>query len=115
MTGPPMTPRQINRVAVFCGSNVGQGDAYLRTAAALGRELAARRIGLVFGGTRKGLMGVLADATRDAGGSAHGVITRRLLDRWGLCSRRSSVRPSPGLRSRHAAALPARKCSVRYR
>src|SRR4030081_3237501 len=79
MTGAAetMTQRKISRVAVFCGSNVGQGGAYVKAAAALGRELAGRRIGLVFGGTMKGLMGVLADATLDAGGSAHGVITRR--------------------------------------
>jgi hypothetical protein len=79
-----MTRRRIDRIAVFCGSNVGQGDAYVRAAAALGRELAARRIGLVFGGTSKGLMKVLADAVLDAGGTAHGVITQRLLDRGQL-------------------------------
>jgi uncharacterized protein (TIGR00730 family) len=79
-----MIQRQIDRIAVFCGSNVGQGDAYTRAAAALGRELAARRIGLVFGGTSKGLMAVLADAVLDAGGSAHGVITQRLFDRGQL-------------------------------
>ena len=82
-----MTQRQIARVAVFCGSNVGQGDAYRRAAAALGRELAARGIGLVFGGTMKGLMGVLADAVVDAGGAAHGVITQRLFDRGHLHAR----------------------------
>jgi uncharacterized protein (TIGR00730 family) len=93
MTGreplPPhqTTPRRISRIAVFCGSNVGQGDAYVGAAAALGRELAARRIGLVFGGTMKGLMGVLADAVLDAGGSAHGVITQRLFDRGQLHQR----------------------------
>src|SRR5438445_554596 len=75
---------QRSGVAVFGGSKVGHGDAYAGAAAALGRELAGRRIGLVFGGTMKGLMGVLADATLGAGGSAHGVITRRLLDRGQL-------------------------------
>ena len=85
-----MTQRRIARVAVFCGSNVGQGDAYRNAAAALGRELAARRIGLVFGGTMKGLMGVLADAVIDAGGRAHGVITQRLFDRGHLHGRLSA-------------------------
>jgi uncharacterized protein (TIGR00730 family) len=84
---PHMTQRRIARVAVFCGSNVGRGDGYRRAAAALGRELAARRIGLVFGGTMKGLMGVLADAVVDAGGRARGVITQRLFDRGHLHSR----------------------------
>jgi uncharacterized protein (TIGR00730 family) len=85
-----MTQRRIARVAVFCGSNVGQGDAYRRVAAALGRELAARGIGLVFGGTMKGLMGVLADAVVDAGGKTHGVITQRLFDRGQLHARLSA-------------------------
>jgi uncharacterized protein (TIGR00730 family) len=79
-----MIPRRLGHVAVYCGSNVGTGDAYKRAAAALGRELAARKIGLVFGGTMKGLMGILADATLDAGGSAHGVITQRLFDKGQL-------------------------------
>src|SRR5215467_2474105 len=80
-----MSQRRIERIAVFLGSNVGQGDAYVAAATALGRTLAARRIGLVFGGTSKGLMKVLAAAVAEGGGSAHGVITQRLLDRGQLC------------------------------
>lgn len=76
--------REIRRVAVFCGSNFGDSDAYRQTAAALGRELAARGIALVYGGTTKGLMGVVADAVIEAGGKAHGVITRRLADKGHL-------------------------------
>ncbi|MCC7346299.1 MAG: TIGR00730 family Rossman fold protein [Variibacter sp.] len=82
-----MSLRKLQRVAVFCGSNFGEGDAYRDAAAALGRELAARRITLVYGGTLKGLMGIVADATIDAGGQAHGVITRRLADRGQLHTR----------------------------
>ena len=85
-----MTQRRIARVAVFCGSNVGQGDAYRRAATALGRELVARRSGLVYGGTMKGLMGVLADAVIDAGGQAHGVITQRLFEKGQLHARLSA-------------------------
>lgn len=79
-----MTKRRIARVAVYCGSNFGQGEAYRNAAVALGRELAVRGIGLVYGGTMKGLMGVVADAFLDAGGSAHGVITQRLFDKGQL-------------------------------
>jgi uncharacterized protein (TIGR00730 family) len=70
--------RTINRIAVFCGSNFGRGDAYKQGAAGLGRAMARHGIGLVYGGTNKGLMGVLADAVLEGGGSAHGVITTRL-------------------------------------
>lgn len=68
----------MNSVAVFCGSNFGASPAYAEAASALGREMAARGLRLVYGGTSKGLMGVLADAVLDAGGTVTGVITQRL-------------------------------------
>ncbi|MGE0846594.1 MAG: TIGR00730 family Rossman fold protein [Flavobacteriaceae bacterium] len=70
--------RRIRRIAVYCGSNVGKGDAYTQAAAELGAEIARRGIGIVYGGTHKGLMGALADAALAAGGDVHGVITERL-------------------------------------
>lgn len=70
--------RSIKRIAVFCGSNFGKGEAYSEGAAALGRALVRHGIGLVYGGTNKGLMGVLADAVLEGGGTAHGVLTTRL-------------------------------------
>jgi uncharacterized protein (TIGR00730 family) len=79
-----MTTRRIRNIAVFCGSNTGEGEAYVEAAAALGRALASRGIGIVYGGTMKGLMGVLADAVLASGGHAHGVITRRLADKGHL-------------------------------
>ena len=100
-----MTDRRISRVAVFCGSNVGRGEAYGRAAAGLGRELARRGIGLVFGGTIKGLMGVLADAVLDAGGSAHGVITRRLFERGHLHQRLTTHEIAAAMGSRKGRML----------
>jgi uncharacterized protein (TIGR00730 family) len=50
-------------------------------AQALGRELAGRGIGVVYGGGNVGLMGALADATMQAGGEVIGVIPQPLLDR----------------------------------
>jgi uncharacterized protein (TIGR00730 family) len=76
-----MTNRALRSVAVYCGSNKGSDPVYARAAAALGRVLAERGIRLVYGGGDVGLMGVLADAVRDAGGEVHGVITRALVDR----------------------------------
>src|SRR5262249_27445434 len=97
--------RRIGRIAVFCGSNVGQGEAYIRAAAALGGELAARKIGLVFGGTGKGLMAVLADALLDAGGDAHGVITQRLFDRGQLHARLTAHEVAAAMGVRKARML----------
>lgn len=52
----------MNRIAVYCGSSPGADPVYANAARALGAEMAARGIGLVFGGGRIGLMGVIADA-----------------------------------------------------
>lgn len=68
----------IRSIAVYCGSNTGQGDAYLRAASELGSALAERDIRLVYGGTQKGLMGALANAALASGGNVTGIITERL-------------------------------------
>ncbi|WP_157269975.1 LOG family protein [Azohydromonas aeria] len=94
-------------VAVFCGSNFGASPAYAEGAAALGREIAARGLRLVYGGTNKGLMGVVADAVLDAGGSVVGVINQRLHARGHLHPRLGlhEVVASMGERKRRMAEL----------
>ena len=69
------------KLAVFCGSNLGRTDIYRHAAAELGNALVEQDIALVFGGTNKGLMKVLADTVLQAGGSAHGIIPRTLAER----------------------------------
>lgn len=69
------------RVCVFCGSAAGARDDYREAAVALGGEMAARGIGLVFGGGRVGLMGIVADAILAAGGHAIGVIPNFMIER----------------------------------
>jgi uncharacterized protein (TIGR00730 family) len=69
----------MNRLCVFCGSNVGTRAAYREAARALGCEMARRGIGLVYGGGKVGLMGVIADAVLEAGGEAIGVIPDHLI------------------------------------
>ncbi len=64
----------MRRICVFCGSSSGASPAYARAAAAFGRTLAQRGLGLVYGGASVGLMGVLADAALEGGGSVVGVI-----------------------------------------
>ena len=66
-------------LCVFCGSSPGQDPAYANLAAQLGRTLAQRNIGVVYGGGRAGLMGVLADAALAAGGEVIGVIPQALM------------------------------------
>jgi uncharacterized protein (TIGR00730 family) len=71
----------VRRVCVYAGSNPGNDPAYAGAAAALARTLAARGIGLVYGGGNVGLMGILADAMLAAGGEAIGVMPRALIER----------------------------------
>jgi uncharacterized protein (TIGR00730 family) len=97
--------RALRRIGVYCGSNFGAGDSFRAAAAGLGAELARRQIGLVYGGTHKGLMGVLADAVLAAGGDAHGVITRRLADKGQLHAQLSSHEIAPDMRSRKARMI----------
>lgn len=68
----------MKRVCVYCGSAVGSRPEYAQAAEAMGRTLAECGLGLVFGGGRIGLMGVLARAVLDGGGEVIGVIPRAL-------------------------------------
>jgi uncharacterized protein (TIGR00730 family) len=75
-TVPPL-----RRLCVYAGSNTGSRPDYAEAAAALARTMAGRGIGLVYGGGKVGLMGVLADTILAEGGEAIGVIPQALLDR----------------------------------
>jgi hypothetical protein len=65
-------------VCVFCGSATGNSPVYAEAARELGRALAARGLGLVYGGGRVGLMGQVAGAALAAGGTVVGVIPHSL-------------------------------------
>src|SRR5262245_57558770 len=71
----------IKRVCVFCGSSRGFRPAYVKAAHDMGKALARRGTGLVFGGGRKGLMGELADTVMTAGSEVLGVIPQALVVR----------------------------------
>jgi uncharacterized protein (TIGR00730 family) len=70
----------VKRLAVYCGSSPGADPAFAEAARAVGVEMARRGIGLVYGGGRLGLMGIVADAVLDSGGEAYGVIPQALID-----------------------------------
>lgn len=64
----------MKRITVFCASSQGFDPNFFRTAEALGRALAERGIGLVYGGAKIGLMGAVANAVLQHGGEAIGVL-----------------------------------------
>ena len=74
----------MRKIAVFCGARYGVRPAYAEAAREFGASLAARHCGLVYGGGRVGLMGLVAQGCLDGGGHVTGVIpsflnTRELL------------------------------------
>jgi uncharacterized protein (TIGR00730 family) len=71
-------------ICVYCSSSNAIADAYPPIAERLGRELARRGHGLVYGGGAVGLMGVLARAAHEDGARVTGVIPSKLQDREGI-------------------------------
>ena len=69
----------MNRLAVYCGSASPADPRYVALAETVGRELAQRGIGVVYGGGRLGLMGALARGALAAGGEVIGVIPEALV------------------------------------
>lgn len=69
----------LKRVCVFAGSNLGVRPEYEDVARELGRALAGRGLGVVYGGARVGLMGALADQVLEARGEVIGVIPEALV------------------------------------
>jgi uncharacterized protein (TIGR00730 family) len=69
----------MKRLAVYCGSATPEDPIYIECARAVGRGLAERGIGVVYGGGRLGLMGAVADSALEAGGEVIGVIPEALV------------------------------------
>lgn len=70
----------IKRLCVFCGSSSGTDPAYVEAGLALGRALAEKGIGVVYGAGGIGVMAAVADGALAAGGEVTGVIPRHLWD-----------------------------------
>jgi uncharacterized protein (TIGR00730 family) len=68
-------------ICVYCGSRTGRDERFRPVAAEVGRWIGERGGQLVYGGGNAGLMGVVANATLQAGGTVVGVIPQALVDR----------------------------------
>jgi uncharacterized protein (TIGR00730 family) len=65
---------KINAVCVYCGSSPGTDPVFVETAQKFGKILAESGVRLIYGGGSIGLMGAIAEAVRDYGGEATGII-----------------------------------------
>ncbi|MHB1121315.1 MAG: LOG family protein [Ramlibacter sp.] len=68
-------------LCVYCGSRIGAVPAFVELAREVGRWIGVHKGQLVYGGGNNGLMGVVADATLEAGGRVVGIIPHALVDR----------------------------------
>lgn len=70
--------RDINRLAVYCGSATPPDPRFMDLARHVGTVLATRGIGVVYGGGKAGLMGAVSDSALAAGGEVIGIIPEAL-------------------------------------
>ncbi|ACS84513.1 MULTISPECIES: LOG family protein [Musicola] len=69
------------KFGVFCGSAPGNDPAYQHMASELIRYLVEKDAGIVYGGGKVGLMGLVADTALQHGGAVIGVIPQHLADK----------------------------------
>ncbi len=72
-------------LCVYCGSRPGLSPQFAATARTVGQWIGRHGGQLVYGGGKAGLMGVVAEATLEAGGRVVGVIPKALVEKeWAL-------------------------------
>ena len=98
---PTMPPARA--ICVFCGSSPGADPAFVAAAEALGRAVATSGRALVYGGSKIGLMGAVANAALVAGGRVTGVIPRSLVEKEIAHESLTELRVVAGMHDRKAA------------
>lgn len=73
-----MSNTKVQKICVFCGANAGENPQFRLAAEKLGRLFAEHKITLVYGGSNRGIMKIIADHTLQHGGHVIGVMPRVL-------------------------------------
>lgn len=92
----------MDTVCVFSGSSLGAQPEYAAAARALGQELVARDLRVVYGGASLGLMSLMADTVLAAGGKVTGVIPQHLVDKEIAHQELSELRVTASMHERKA-------------
>jgi uncharacterized protein (TIGR00730 family) len=95
-------PSNIRAITVYCSSSSDLAAPYLRAGAELGAAIARAGWTLVYGGNRIGLMGIVADAARAAGGPVVGITPQLMLDHGIGDDRCDELVVTAGMRERKA-------------
>jgi uncharacterized protein (TIGR00730 family) len=91
---------KIRTVCVYCGSGPGTNPRFVEAAIAMGKILAENGIRLVYGGGSIGLMGAVATAVLDHGGSVTGIIPDFLTARENALKRVQEMIVTPDMHER---------------
>lgn len=68
----------MKRVCVFCGSSLGNNQAFIDSAKELGKRIAEAKLELIYGGAKIGLMGIIANEVIKRKGKVIGIIPKFL-------------------------------------
>jgi uncharacterized protein (TIGR00730 family) len=89
-------------ICVYCGSQVGSHERYRQAAMAMGVALAERGYGLVYGGGKVGLMGIIARTVLARGGKVIGVIPEAMVGRELAFQEVTQLHVEPSMHDRKA-------------
>ena len=92
----------MKRICVFAGSDTGRQKDYQLSAKLLAKEIVKRDLELVYGGAKVGLMGVIADAVLESGGTVIGVIPEGLTQKEIVHDRLSELQVVSSMHERKA-------------
>ena len=76
----------MKKIAVFCSSSQHIDPAYTAEANIIGTWIGSRQCKLIYGGSARGLMEVVAQSTHESGGQVYGIIPHKFSD-MGMTSR----------------------------
>lgn len=68
-------------ITVYCGSSIGNDPRYSQSAEKLGRWIASNGYQLIYGGSKSGLMRVLADSVMENGGRVKGIMPTFMIEK----------------------------------
>jgi hypothetical protein len=108
-------PAAMARICVYSGSSFGASPEYATAAAVLATACARRGLGIVYGGSSAGLMGVLADAALAAGGEVIGVIPRTMIAEERAHDRLTQLIPVESMHERKVRNLPIEERKAQLR
>jgi hypothetical protein len=90
----------IRTVCVYCGSSAGTDPAFIAAARRFGELLARERVGLVYGGGTRGMMGAVAASVLEHGGHVTGIIPEFLRTKEGIQSTAQEIIVTPDMHVR---------------